>query len=174
MSIFEAIQSIDLQHVIDKMTLYATSRLRSVNVKSFNGKEPVDFVGEVLLKVLDNQRDWSKAQCSFEDFLFGCLRSDISNFFATKQINATDQLPYDIEFLEEESVSEQKILVQQLLIEAGADDEEQIVFELWMDGIIKSNEIATELGISPNEVYKINRRLERRLLKIKTQVKNIL
>lgn len=174
MSIFEAIQSVDLQHVIDKMTLYAISRLKTINIKSFNGREPVDFVGDVLLKALDQQRDWEKAKCSIEKFLFGCLRSEISNFFVSKQVVITDYFPEDLFQLENISVTEEKELAEKLLIEAGADDEEQILFDLWMDGITKANEIATELGISPNEVYKITRRLDRRREKIKTQAKKIL
>jgi len=174
MSIFEAIQSIDLQLVIDKMTLYAISRLKNVKVKSFNGREPFDFVGDVLLKALDQQRDWEKAKCSIEEFLFGCLRSEISNFFVSKQVITTDYIPEDFFQMETISVEEEKELAAKLLIEAGADDDEQILFELWMDGITKANEIATELGITPNEVYKITRRLDRRREKIKTQVKKIL
>ena len=103
-----------------------------------------------------------------------CLRSEISNFFVTKQVVTTDQVPEDFLQLETLSVNEEKDIVVRLLIEAGADDEEQIVFELWMDGITKSNDIALELGISPSEVYKITRRLNKKLSKIETQVKQIL
>jgi DNA-directed RNA polymerase specialized sigma24 family protein len=174
MSILETLETIDLQHVIDKMTLYAISRLRTVKVKSFNGREPLDFVGDVLLKALNQQRDWEKAKCSIEEFLFGCLRSEIYNFFVTKQFETTNYIPEDLFEPETTSVNKEKELATKLLVEAGADDDEQIIFELWMDGIIKSNEIAAELGITPNEVYKITRRLDRRLDKIRTQIKKTL
>jgi DNA-directed RNA polymerase specialized sigma24 family protein len=174
MSINEELEAIDLQCVIDKMTLYAIYRLRSNNVKSFIGKEPYDFVGEVLLKALEQQRDWEKAKCTIEEFLLGCLKSEISNFFVRKQVIITDQVPEDVVQLETYSVNEEKEHLLKLLTDAGADDEEQILFELWSDGLTKSNLIASELGIPIMEVYKITRRLERRLSKIKIQVKNIL
>lgn len=71
MNLTEAIQSVDMNKVIDSMNAYAISLLKSAGAKNFNGKEPIDFVGEVILKVMEGKRDWTKAQCSFKEFLFG-------------------------------------------------------------------------------------------------------
>jgi len=93
MSLTEAIQSVDMDEVIDRMNAYAISLLKSVGVKNFNGKEPIDFVGDVVLKVMEGKRNWAKAQCSFTEFLFGCLKSEINNFFTTNKHIYDNELP---------------------------------------------------------------------------------
>jgi|SRR5690606_17673315 len=174
MNLAEAIQSVDMDEVIDRMNAYAISILKSVGVKNFNGKEPIDFVGDVILKVMDGQRDWSKAKCSFTKFLFGCLKSEISNFFKTNKNIYDNELP-DIPTTDQ-SFSEKHIRnsISEILKIEGADDDELMVFEYWADGITKPSEIAKDLGIDVKEVYNITKRLERRLPKIQTQVKNII
>lgn len=174
MNLIEAIHSVDMDEVIDRMNAYSISLLKSCDLKDFNGKEPVDFVGEVILKVLEGKRDWTKAKCTFIDFLFGCLKSEISNFFAT------NKSLYDLELHEVHSnnqsinVTSERIQVSELLKQQGADDDELTIFECWADGLTKPSEIAKDLGIDVKEVYKITKRLERRLPKIRVQVANII
>jgi len=174
MNLAEAIQSVDMNEVIDRMNAYAISILKSVGVKNFNGKEPIDFVGDVILKVMDGQRDWSKANCSFTEFLFGCLKSEISNFFKTNKNIYDNELPEILST--DQSFSEEHLRnsISEMLKKEGADDDELTVFEYWADGITKPSEIAKDLGINVKEVYNITKRLERRLPKIQTQVKNII
>ena len=81
MNLADAIHSEDMDAIIDSMNAYAITRLKSVEEKTFNGTTPVDFVGEVILKAMDGTRNWDSNKCSFKEFLFGCLKSDISNFF---------------------------------------------------------------------------------------------
>lgn len=174
MNLEEAMQSVDLDEVIDSLNAYAISRLKTVGVKNFKGKEPIDFVAELLLKVLEDKRDWSKARCSFKEFLFGCLKSEINNFFATNKIIQADELP-DIPFNDQSyDIQEKRKKVVELLEQEGADDDELLVFECWMDGILKPAKIAEDLGLDVKEVYNIIKRLERRLPKVQPQVKNIL
>lgn len=174
MNLAEAIQSVDMEEIIDRMNAYAISLLKSVGVKDFNGKEPIDFVGDVILKVMEGKRDWSKAQCSFTEFLFGCLKSDISNFFTTNFHIYEKELP-DISSNDESlNFDEKRNQVSELLKQEGADDDELTIFEYWMDGISKPAEIAKDLGIDVKTVYNITKRLERRLPKIQTQVTNII
>lgn len=174
MNLTEAIQSVDMDEVIDRMNAYAISLLKSVGIKNFNGKEPIDFVGDVILKVMEGKRDWSKAQCPFEEFLFGCLKSEISNFFTTNKNIYSDELP-DIYSNEESfNADEKRNQVSELLEQEGADDDELTVFEYWMEGITKPAKIAEDLGIDVKKVYKITKRLVRRLPKIQTQVINII
>jgi len=172
MNLTEAIQSVDMNEVIDRMNAYAISNLKSVGLKSFCGKEPIDFVGEVILKVMEGKRDWSKAQCSFTEFLFGCLKSEISNFFATNKIIYENELPDTPSNEQTSNTEDKRKQIAILLQDEGADDDELTVFEYWMDGITKPAEIAKDLGIEVKEIYKITKRLERRLQKIQTQVKN--
>lgn len=174
MNLTEAILSVDMDEVIDRMNAYAISILKSVGVKNFNGKEPIDFVGEVILKVMEGQRDWTKANCSFTEFLFGCLKSEISNFFKTNKNIYDNELP-EIPSTDQ-SFSEEHLRnsISEMLKIEGADDDELTVFEYWVDGITKPSEIAKDLGINVKDVYNITKRLERRLPKIQTQVKNII
>lgn len=175
MNLIEAIQSENMDELIDRMNAYAISRLKSVGVKTFNGKEPIDFVGDVILKVMENTRDWSKAQCSFKEFLFGCLKSEISNFFKTNEIIFVDDFP-DIRDpdLPDDETNNKKNKIYDLLKQEGADDTELIVFGYWMEGITKPSEIAEDLGIDVKEVYKCTKRIGTKLPKIRPIIKTIL
>jgi len=174
MNLIEEFHSVDMEEVIDRMNAYAISHLRSVGVKNFNGKEPIDFVGDVIIKVMEGKRDWSKAQCSFTEFLFGCLKSEISNFLKSNKNLYTNELPVISPDEKSLNVEEKRNQVSELLIQEGADDEELTVFEYWMDGILKPAEIAKDLGIEAKTVYNIIKRLERRISIIQTQVANII
>jgi DNA-directed RNA polymerase specialized sigma24 family protein len=174
MNLAEAIQSVNMDDVIDRMNAYANGRLKSVGLKNFNGKEPIDFVGELILKIIDEKRDWNKAQCSFEEFLFGCLKSEISNFLDKKKGVYDNDLP-ELPTTEWTcDIEEKRTQVSELLKQEGATDDEIIIFEYWMDNIFKPAEIAKDLGIEVKEVYNIIKRLERRLPKIQTQATNII
>lgn len=172
MTLIEAIASIDMDDTIDRMNAYAFSRLRSVQIKDFDGKAPIDFVGDLLLKIMEGERDWTKAKCSFKEFLFGCLKSEISNFFKTRESVVDDDLPIGLA-QKSQNVDEQKAQATALLSKEGANGEEIEVFECWMDGITKPAEVANELGVDVGDVYTITKRLERRLEKIQTQAKSI-
>lgn len=174
MNLTEAIHSVDMDEVIDRMNAYAISLLKSVGAKNFNGKEPIDFVGDVILKVMEGKRDWAKAQCSFTEFLFGCLKSEISNFFATNKNLYDSELPEIPSNGLSSNDEDKRNQIFELLKQEGADDNELLIFEYWVDGITKPKEIAKDLGIEVKEVYNITKRLERRLPKIQTQVANII
>ena len=174
MNLTQVMQSINMEELIDKLNAYAISRLKSVGIKTFNGVEPVDFVGEVLLKVIDEGgRDWSKAKCSFKEFLFGCLKSEISNFFSTSKNTYSGDLPDSSSDVQPSNIEEKRRRVSELLKQEGADDDELTVFECWMDGMLKPSEIAKDLGIDVKDVYNITKRLERRMPKIQAQVLDI-
>lgn len=96
MTLEEALQNNDMNEIMDSMTAYVYSRIKTIGVKDLEGKTPEDFVGEVLMKVAEGERDWSKAKCSFKDFLFGCLKSHLYNFFKSFTQLYEDELP-DIE-----------------------------------------------------------------------------
>lgn len=171
MNLRDALLSVDLEEIIDGMNAYAICRLKSIGLKNFSGREPIDFVGDVILKVLDEGgRDWGKAKCSFKEFLFGCLRSEISNFITTNKNTFIGELPI-IPYSENvDNIDEVRKQVIVLLKQAEGDDDELIVFEYWMDGIYKPSEIANDLGIDKGTVYNIIKRLERKLQKIQFHV----
>ena len=173
MNLAEAIQSVDMDEIIDSMNAYAISRLKSVGVKNFNGRHPIDFVGDLILKVMEGKRDWSKAECSFKEFLFGCLKSEITNFFRTNRNITVGELPDVPVNRGSINIEEKRKQVSELLKQEGADDDELTVFEFWMDGIFKPAEIAKDLGVDVKEIYKIIKRLERKREKIEPQAINI-
>ena len=167
MTVTEAIESVDLEEIIDGMNAYAYKRLKSFNLKNLKGKEPQDFVSEVIIKTLNGTRDWEKATCSFKEFLFGCLRSDIDSFFKTNKKNYEDELE-EIPHIDHSNLShvEQKKLATDLLKKEGADADELTIFDYWTDGVRKPKEISKELDVDVGEIYVITKRLERRLIKI--------
>lgn len=174
MNLADEIQSIDLEDVIDRMNAYAIGKLRQVRLKDFDGKEPVDFVGEVILDVLEGTRDWEKAKCTFREFLFGCLRSKIDGFFNKSKHHADIEFPEIEDAILTYDYEEKRKQLAGLLKDTGADDEQLLVFECWMDGMKKPVEIATDLGMDVSEIYNITKRLLRSIEKIKTQAKSII
>lgn len=173
MDIKEVIESVNMEDIIDRMNAYAYSRLKTYNLKNFNGKEPIDFVGDIILKALEGTRNWDQGKVSFEDFLFGSLKSEISNFF--KKINPVyiDELP-DVSHLDDENLEEEKKEIIKILNEDGATDNEILLFECWMEGIVKPSEIAEFLEINIANIYNIIKRLKRRLPRVLEQIKNII
>lgn len=163
-----------MDETIDAMEAYAIYRLKSVNLKDFNGQEPIDLIGELILKVVEGKRDWGKAKCGFKEFLFGCLKSDIDSFFRTNNVSHTDQIPDNISTSLPEDLELKKSKLLELLKGEGADLTELDIFECWMDGVTRPAEIALELGLGIKVIYRSIKRLERRLPKIEEQAKIII
>ena len=89
----------DIVTVIKGMNSRAKHHLRNVNVKQMEGMTPEDFVMDVMEKVLNGTRDWSKSKVSFDEFLFGCLRSDTSNFIKKLTRSRITHVGYSEEIL---------------------------------------------------------------------------
>lgn len=166
MTLTENLNRPDLPRIIDRMVLYANKRIKGVDPKKLQSLQGIDFVSDVLEKVANGIRDWEKADCSFEAFLFGSLKSDINNFFRKAKVLAIE------DFLDE--TFEEKILdteeTKKEAIEAlrgyGADEIEISVFECWAAGISKSQDVANYLEMDVNKVYSITKKLVRRIEKI--------
>lgn len=172
MTLEEALHNNDMYDIIDSMTAYAYSRIKSIGVKDLEGKAPEDFVGEVLMKVAESERDWQKAKCSFKVFLFGCLKSHISNYLVAFEQKYESDLP-DIETREESNSDSELIQIAiQKLESEGADQDEVDMFECWIDGINKPAEVADLLGKDIQEIYNIQKRLLRKIPKLHTLIKN--
>jgi DNA-directed RNA polymerase specialized sigma24 family protein len=170
MTLEEALHNNDMNEIMDSMTAYVYGRIKTIGVKNLEGKTPEDFVGEVLMKVAEGERDWSKAKCSFKDFLFGCLKSHLYNFFKSFEQKYEAELP-DIESgTVPENESELKQIAIQKLKEDGADQDEIDVFECWIEDMDKPAEIAELLGKNVKEIYNITKRLERKMPKLQTQI----
>lgn len=160
----------DLPRIIDRMVLYANKRIKGVDPKKLQSMQGIDFVADVLEKVAKGTRDWEKADCSFEVFLFGCLKSDISNFFRKAKVLAIEDFwdeTFGEKILETEESKREAI---EALREFGAKDFEIDVFECWASGICKSQEVADYLQVDVKLVYATTKKLIKRLEKLQQRL----
>ena len=170
MTLEEALHNSDMNEIIDRMTAYVYGRIKTIGVKDLEGKTPEDFVGEVLMKVAEGERDWSKSKIPFKDFLFGCLKSHLYNFFKSFKHVFETELPDIHSGTESGNESELKQIAIKTLKEDGADQDEIDVFECWIEDMNKPAEIAELLGKNVKAIYNITKRLERKMPKLQTQI----
>ena len=147
-------------------------KIKLLDIKNLQGKEPFDFVQDILCKSLESKRNWDETKCSFVEFLFGCLKSEISNFYSSKQIFHQD-IPDNLSE-KNESVDEEIQEITKVLKQEGADDDEIILFTYWVDGICKPTALSEDLGVEVKEILNITKRLKRRLLKVQPKVRQLI
>ena len=72
---------LDLPTIINLLEYQAIQQLKDVDIKQLEGREPMDFVQTMFLKVLDGTRNWDTAATDdIKKFLSMTLRSEISNY----------------------------------------------------------------------------------------------
>jgi DNA-directed RNA polymerase specialized sigma24 family protein len=104
-TVVKALCELDLQMVIEKMNVYSTRRLQKVDVKQLEGREAEDFEQDSLVKAMDGTWDWQNAATdNVEEFLFGILRAEISNFL--KKIGRRDIGLFNINEIENDEKEE--------------------------------------------------------------------
>ncbi|WP_299317286.1 hypothetical protein [uncultured Maribacter sp.] len=185
--ILEHLDSIDLNDLLDRMEHYVHGRFYNKSERIREGVDYLDFCYEVLTKACSGVRNWDKEKATFEEFAFGCLKSDLYNFFrklAKKNKgtnNEIEQEVYLIEINEFTDLSEIEAkeeppdidfneISKDALIsikEQGADDLEIKVFECWLAGYFKPQEIAE---LCDGETFEINnaiKRLSRKTIELK-------
>jgi DNA-directed RNA polymerase specialized sigma24 family protein len=116
------------------------------------------------------ERDWSKSKVPFKYFLFGCLKSHLYNFFKSFEQVYETELPDIQSGTSSGNESELIHIAISKLKEGGADQDEIDVFECWIEDMNKPAEIAELLGKNVKEIYKITKRLERKMPKLQTQI----
>lgn len=188
--ILEHLDSIDIKELLDRMEHYVRSRFYNKSESARKGFDYLDFCYNVLIKVCDGTRNWDKDKTSFENFVFGSLKSDLYNFFRklknesknfskegdihsnneTYLIEVSDYIesseieaddePQSIDF---EEISKDTI---NSLKEQGADELELAVFECWLSGYFKPKEIAELNDTTTIEVNNAIKRLSRKQLKL--------
>ncbi|MDW3649990.1 MAG: hypothetical protein R8P61_23155 [Bacteroidia bacterium] len=159
------LNSIDLEDLIPRMEYYLLFRLKGIGEKDLGGLTLQDFIFNVIEKVLLGVRHWDESKgIKFEEFLFGCLKSEISEFYR-KQRNTTSQIPENhVSSSESElEVSEIRDLVTKFLNENRATKLELDIFECWAEGIVKRKEVAYILDVLPAEIDNGTKRLLRKL-----------
>ncbi|MFB6340548.1 hypothetical protein ACE1ET_02445 [Saccharicrinis sp. FJH62] len=174
----------DLDNLILRMELYTIDRLGR-DPKQYEGLEPIDFVFVVFEKAIQSIRNWDKSIYSFEQFAFGVLKSEISDFREKrkrryKELNDTEgstnavflelQDYYDEMISEDPSFknlefNEQKDKFISLLKEEGCTVLEQLIFDCWCEGMYKPSEISNFLEVEIDEIYNAIKRLKSRKVK---------
>lgn len=185
--VLEILENIDVQELIDRMQDYTTDRFYSKNEKYREGMEYLDFVLDIFEKAISDIRHWDKDKSSFEEFMFGSLRSDLDNFFRKKK-NKQYSGEYSNEFdsaiidipdycnIQEQSISEtitDKMYFEEIsdsllkaLKENNATELELEIFESWLMDVHKPSDIASFLGRDVKEINAGVKRLIRRKVKI--------
>jgi RNA polymerase sporulation-specific sigma factor len=184
--ILDHLDSIDLNELFDRMENYVRSRFYDKSKNQKDGFDYMDFCNDVLVKALTGVRKWNMENVSFEDFIFGALKSDLYNFFRKQKNNqdnlqsseqeiylievndfialdeiATEDEPPDIDF---EDISQDVI---KSLTEQGAKKLEIDIFECWLSGYYKPKEIAELCGTSTTEINNSVKTLSRKTIKLK-------
>ncbi|WP_430928931.1 hypothetical protein [Polaribacter marinivivus] len=178
--IIEKLNEIDIKKLLNKMELYVRDRFYDKSDRNKRGFQFQDFCQQTLTKACDGTRKWKPENCSFEQFIFWALQSDLDSFF--KKLKKTNN------FKEENTQSEYIINLPNYIIEEtqndinldkideqvklkgwieqlenqGADKEEIEIFECFTGGISKPKEIAELLNKPIEVIYTITRRLRRK------------
>lgn len=186
--ILQYLESIDLNELLDRMEDYVRTRFYNKSEKERGGFDYLDFCNNVLVKACIGVRNWDKDKSSFEEFIFGSLKSDLHNFFRKQrskdnsegdtatleqeihlievkdfidlnEVQEQDEPP-DIDF---KDISENSL---KTIKEQGADKIEIGVFECWLAGYDKPKEIAELCGTSTTEINNAVKRLSRKTIKL--------
>jgi len=163
MDFYKELENTDFDDLFDRLVAYASAKLKSVDIRTMDGKEPCDLVADLFEKVLTNVRKAENASCTLKEFLFGCLRSDIDAFFHRKKpllvtANEGEVITNPVTEAPKQSAATKEHYINQLK-GVGADEEEISVFNIWAEGITKPCDVGTELDLSSSTIYKIQRRL---------------
>lgn len=187
--ILEHLNSIDLNELLDRMENYVRTRFYNKSEKERRGFDYFDFCSNVLVKVCTGVRNWDKEKVSFEEFIFGSLKSDLFNHFRKQKnkenqkeiLNSIDKEIYLIEVndfivLDELETKEEPPDIDfeeiskdtlKSLKEQGADELEIEVFECWLAGYYKPKEIAELCNTDTTEINNTVKRLSRKTIKLK-------
>ncbi|MCK0145826.1 hypothetical protein MWU78_09240 [Arenibacter sp. F26102] len=186
--ILQHLESIDLNELLDRMEAYVRTRFYSKSEKLRKGFDYLDFCNNVLAKACLGVRNWDKEKSTFEEFIFGSLKSDLYNFFRKQRerddlqiseapqereiylIEINDYIdlseiqqqeePPDIDF---NNITED---LMKSLKEQDADKIELGVFECWLAGYEKPKEIAELCGVTTTDINNAVKRLSRKRIKL--------
>ncbi|WP_430404258.1 hypothetical protein [Fluviicola sp.] len=131
-----------------------------------------DIISEVISKIfVEKERHWYiDSYPDFEKFIISAIDSHINNTLKKKKSETSIG---DSEFILDQNEVEQNVqeiviaqeLRQQIYEElesVGAEDDELLIFECLADGIIKPDDIRTELGMSESDFHNGWRRFKRK------------
>ena len=192
--ILKKIESLDLNDLLDRMEDYVRTRFYNKSEKEREGFDYLDFCYNVIVKASTGVRNWDKEKTSFEEFIFGALKSDLYNFFRkhkdkkkSKRVESIQQETYLIEIydfieLSELQANEEPSYIDfteisqnaiDSLKEQGADKLEIAVFECWLADYYKPKEIAELCNVTTTEINNTVKRLSRKTVKLKEKWKSL-
>lgn len=141
-----------------------------------------DLVSDFFLKLVQGERKWNK-RLSFRQSVFGSLRSEVYNYNRKltgrkplQEIEEGDAVSLDEDNpLESLADSELKQMALKALKEhkPPPDQIEELLFECKMDGLTTPREIAEFLELDVKEIYKAEKRLERKMVKVRVLFKSM-
>ena len=136
-----------------------------------------NMLSEVLsLILIDGKRNWNKGKYpTFKDFVLSVIDSYLNNHFNKSKPNVElyPSVEENHQKLNQEKLleyQEQRKDAFQFLEKEGTTDEELIIFECMVDGILKPQAIIEDLGMSKPEFNNAWRRLKQRLLKLRQKI----
>ena len=132
-----------------------------------------DVISEIISKIfIEKKRKWNIDRYpDFEEFIIGAIDSHINNTLKKKDkelsIGDNEHIlnninEFDSGHFERLTIDVLRKQVFDKLQEAGADDDELMIFECLADGIEKPDDIKNELGMSKSDFHNAWRKFKRR------------
>lgn len=187
----KALDETNLDELVIRLGLYTHKRLARLFWRGDGqgpipgGWEPADFIQAAFRKALSQERIWKSSECSLFDFLKGIISSDISNralksenrvesritsesVEAAQNIVAAGQLPTKGSEWPDAGLRQEQE-EEQILERVGENELDQAVVRCVLEqGLSVAAEIAAELNVPVNDVYKSKKRLRRRFQYLRT------
>lgn len=167
----QTILKIKMSDLTERMETYLIFRKKlETELSSLN---ILDTIQTVFEKALNGTRKWDPNAYSFNEFIFGVLKSEVSGFKQKKlskkqqtviSIEEISEIPLhddhnlDVNFIKEKAIEE--------LEKLEATDDEILIFDCWVEGIFDTSEIATSLNTTSKEIYAIKKKLLKKIEKI--------
>jgi hypothetical protein len=164
-----------------RLTAFAFEEIKAQFWKGKNtgqpldGKDPADFASEALIDVLMGDEPWDSTRYKLRSHLYFVVRKKIYNaarrhdathvFHADNDeelSNVTVLFPFDGEVESED-------LIERFLKFLDGEDDLQLLIHCMRDGSLKRREIAQSLGLTPDQVTNLGKRLHRKAQEFQKQ-----
>lgn len=181
----EHIQAADWSEITRKLAAYARYffKIRDNQAVLPMGSSVESAVHEAIRKLLDGTRIWNPENVDLLGFLKGVVKSEISHLLSSKEASLTTSIdPQNTEKYQSESLNPEQAVIEkekgqlieivhQKLIEQAESDPAYLTVAVCIEaGIHKPRDIAQEMDLDVDEVYKIKKRWQRDFEKILREV----
>lgn len=138
------------------------------------------IVSEVIEKIfVTKKRKWyNETTPDFKEFITSAVDSHFYNTLIKQDSETAENRDHIFDensdgrpnVVQQLSTEELRTLVYDELKQAGATDDELMIFDCMADGVYKPKEIREELGISKEDFHNIFRKLKRKLKPIREKI----